>query len=139
MGILQSVILNNAILILTRRSLAERMEIASLNTLIGMGTVFIVLILITLLISLFKYINLIPNYFQSKKKKKSNIKTETDLPVDNFFTQLVQKEEEELQDLELVAVITAAITASLEGTENQGQGFVVRSIRKVNSKRRISL
>ena len=45
-------------------SLGENMEKAALNTLMGMGTVFIVLIFISLLISCFKYISV----FENKKK-----------------------------------------------------------------------
>ena len=45
-------------------SFGEKMEKAALNTLMGMGTVFIVLIFISLLISCFKYISV----FENKKK-----------------------------------------------------------------------
>ena len=45
-------------------SLGENMEKAALNTLMGMGTVFIVLIFISLLISCFKCISV----FENKKK-----------------------------------------------------------------------
>ena len=132
MGILLSAITNNSIAILTKRTLAERLEIAGLNTLIGLGTVFTVLILITLLISLFKYI---PNLFQGKK---SNTK-ENNKPVDNIIAQIVEKEEEELNDdLELVAVITAAISTYMDEATSTN-GFIVRSIKKVSSKKRINL
>lgn len=46
-------------------TLGENMTKAGLNTLLGMGTVFIVLIFISLLISCFKYINV----FEQKMKK----------------------------------------------------------------------
>jgi len=42
-------------------SVAENMEKAALNTVLGMGTVFIILIFISFLISLFKYINIFEN------------------------------------------------------------------------------
>lgn len=45
-------------------TLGENMEKAALNTLMGMGTVFVVLIFISLLISCFKYISV----FENKKK-----------------------------------------------------------------------
>lgn len=110
-------------------SLGEKMEKAGLNTIIGMGTVFIVLIFISFLISLFKYIN---KFDQKMKEKKNGTNTPSDV-VDNTVAQIIQKEENEMNDetddLELVAVITAAIAAS-EGTSVDG--LVVRSIRKVN-------
>lgn len=109
-------------------SLAEKMEKAGLNTVIGMGTVFVVLIFISFLISLFKYIN---KFEQAMKDKKAAANSATDV-VDNTVAQIIQKEENEIDetdDLELVAVITAAIAAS-EGTS--ADGLVVRSIKRVN-------
>ena len=95
----------------------EKMAKAGLNTLMGMGTVFAVLILISLIISCFKVIP----YLQNRKKEN---KAETD----SVVAQIEQREEQQLtDDLELVAVITAAIAAS-EGTSTDG--FVVRSIRR---------
>ena len=46
---------------------------------------------------------------------------------------MVEEQDEEVDDLELIAVITAAIAAS-ENTSTDG--LVVRSIRKVNSRRK---
>ena len=104
----------------------EKMEKAGLNTLLGMGTVFIVLIIISLIISLF---NLIPKIQSAFNKDKSDVKTAA---VDNTIAQIVEKEEEEADDLELIAVITAAIAAS--GTSGSSDDFVVRSIvRRPNS------
>lgn len=99
----------------------EKMGKAGLNTLMGMGTVFVVLILISLIISLFKFI---PSIQAAFTKEKKDVKTEA---VENTIAQIVEKEEQ-TDDLELIAVITAAIAAS------QGSGssddFVVRSIRR---------
>lgn len=102
-------------------SFSENMGKAGLNTLIGMGTVFTVLILISLIIYAFNLINVI----QDKMAKKSVEQTPTAQAVDNTIAQIVAKEESD--DLELVAVISAAI-AAYEGTSTDG--FVVRSIRK---------
>lgn len=104
-------------------SMGELMGKAALNTLIGMGTVFAVLILISLIISCFKAIPTI----QAKLTKK---KEEPKSGVDNAVTQIAVQEEvtEETDDLELVAVIAAAIAAS-EGAAST-DGFVVRSIRR---------
>ena len=98
----------------------EKMEKAGLNTLLGMGTVFIVLILISIIISLF---NFIPKIQAAFNKDKSDVKA---VAVDNTIAQIVEKEEEQADDLELVAVITAAIAAC--GTSGSSDDFVVRSI-----------
>ncbi len=103
----------------------EKMEKAGLNTLLGMGTVFVVLILISIIISLFNFIPKIQNAFN---KDKTDVKAAA---VDNTIAQIVEKEEE-ADDLELVAVITAAIAAA--GTSGSSDDFVVRSIvRRPNS------
>lgn len=104
-------------------TLAEKMEMAGLNTLLGMGTVFLVLILIAWVISLFKYIN------KFGSAKTPEVKTVETKSVDNTIAQIVEKEVSPADDLELIAVITAAIAAS-EGTS--AEGLVVRSIKRVN-------
>ena len=48
-------------------SLAEKMGKAALNTVLGMGTVFIILIFISFLISLFKYISIFENKIKAKQ------------------------------------------------------------------------
>lgn len=101
----------------------EKMGKAGLNTLMGMGTVFIILILISLIISLFKYIAVIQDKLAGKGKK-ADVKAEA---VDKTIAQIVEKEEQ-TDDLELVAVITAAIAAA--GTSGSSDDFVVRSIRR---------
>ena len=69
-----------------------------------------------------------------KNKAKNNASADAQ-GVNNAIAQIVSNEEqdEEVDDLELVAVITAAIAAS-ENTSTDG--LVVRSIRKVNSRRK---
>ena len=106
-------------------SLGEIMAKAGLNTLLGMGTVFAVLILISLIISLFGYI---PKLVDSKKKAPEKAQTEA---ADKVVAQIVENEELS-DDLELVAVISAAI-AAYEGSGST-DGFVVRSIRKAYKK-----
>ncbi len=105
-------------------SFGELMTNAALNTLLGMGTVFAVLILISFIISAFKLIAKVENALKNKASKKE-IKEEA---VNNTIAQ-IEEREELADDLELVAVIAAAI-ASYEGTSTDG--FVVRSIRKAN-------
>lgn len=94
----------------------ERLSKAGLNTLMGMGTVFLVLIFISFLISLFKYI-----HEWEEKSKKNNA------PAPAAPAPVAAEEEELVDDLELVAVITAAIAAS-ENTS--ADGLVVRSIKR---------
>ncbi|QUH31781.1 OadG family protein [Vallitalea guaymasensis] len=84
----------------------------------GMGIVFAVLILIALIIWAFKFI---------KQPGKKEVVVPEPLPV-----QAPVEVEEETDDLELVAVITAAIAASLNTTTDKLQ---VKSFRKIGSNR----
>ena len=106
-------------------SFGENMQKAGLNTLLGMGTVFVVLILISLIISLFGFIPKTQAKL-SKKEKVNVVKPAAPVPAP------VVVEEELSDDLELVAVIAAAVAAS-EGASST-DGFVVRSIRRAGSK-----
>ena len=103
-------------------SFGEMMAKAGLNTLMGMGTVFMVLILISLLISSFSLIS----SFQKKKDKKAQNSVAA---ADKAIEQIIEKEE--LNDnLELAAVIAAAV-AAYEGAASS-DGYVVRSIKRRN-------
>ncbi len=104
-------------------SMATTMTRAALNTLMGVGIVFMVLVFLSFIISLFKYI---PNG-ETKKEEKRAVET---VPAP---APAAEAEEELVDDLELVAVITAAIAAS-EG-KAAPEGFVVRSIRKARRAR----
>ena len=97
-----------------------------MNTLLGVGSVFTVLVLIMGIIYLF---NFIPKIQDAIAKKKTAAAPEVAAPV---AAPVVEEVEEEADDLELVAVIAAAI-AAYEG-QTSTDGFVVRSIKK--SKRR---
>jgi len=112
-------------------SMGELMQKAALNTLIGMGTVFVVLILISLIIACFGFIPKIQANMAAKKAAKAAAVDTTG--VDNAVAQIVEAENTAsaanlTDDLELVAVIAAAIAAS-EGAAST-DGFVVRSIRR---------
>lgn len=99
----------------------EILEKAGLNTLLGMGTVFAVLIFISLLISLFRFIPKLQDAFTKKPTSSAEkVKTEA-ISESNAPTEVVT------DDGELIAVIAAAI-ATAEGTTTDG--FVVRSIRR---------
>ena len=105
-------------------SFGDSMARAGLNTLIGMGVVFAVLILISFIISLFGYIPKIQAAFSKKKAAPAPVAAPAPA---------VEEAVDYSDDLELVAVIAAAI-AAYEG-ETSTDGFVVRSIRKVNKRR----
>jgi sodium pump decarboxylase gamma subunit len=101
-------------------STGEILEKAGLNTVIGMGTVFVVLIFISCIIALLpKLTDLITG---TGKKKAEPVK---EAPKAAAPAPVV--EEELVDDLELVAVISAAIAAY---TGTSSDGFVVRSIKR---------
>ncbi len=105
-------------------SLGEKMQKAAMNTLMGLGTVFMILILISLVIYGFKVIP----YLEQKAKAK-NAPVQEPVPVQaQAPAPVVQEETPQQDDSELIAVIAAAIAAS-EGTL-AADGFVVRSIRR---------
>ncbi len=106
-------------------TLAQSMMNAGVNTLLGMGTVFVMLIIIAYIISLFKYI---PKLVESFRKKPEAVSAPAAAPVAVPEPVTVQ-EEISADDGELAAVIAAAI-AAYEGDNNNVGGFVVRSIRK---------
>ena len=105
------------------KSFGELMKGAALNTILGMGTVFAVLILISLIIACFGFIPKL----QEKFAKKEEMPAVTSTPAI-----AVEEEEELADDTELVAVIAAAI-AAYEGTS--ADGFQVRSIKRASTKK----
>lgn len=111
-------------------SKTELMKQAGMNTLLGMGTVFIVLIFISFIISLFKFL---PALF-AKKPKIEDLKKEESKPAAPAKAAAPAPVAGNLMnDAELVAVITAAIYAA-EGQAGNGavskDKLVVRSIRR---------
>lgn len=104
--------------------LSTTMKNAAMNTLMGLGTVFAVLVLLIVIISAFKFI---PGSSAGKKEKKEAAPAPVPVPAP------VQQAAEVYDDTELIAVIAAAIAAA-EGTTTDG--FVVRSIRKIKRPRR---
>lgn len=99
----------------------EILKKAGMNTLIGMGTVFVVLIFISLVISTFGFI---PKLFNKKAENVATVEEKkAELPA-------AAVEEDVTDDLELVAVITAAIAAA-EGTS--ADGVVIRSIKRADN------
>ena len=95
---------------------------AGMNTLIGLGTVFVVLLFLTFIIS---QIHWIPDLIGRKKKSEEKAsEPEKAVPAPAPVEEVPVQEED---DLELIAVISAAIAASEQAPAD---GFVVRSIRR---------
>ena len=103
----------------------EILEKAGLNTVLGMGTVFVVLIFISFIISLFKFIPAI----EKKFSKKANVAPAPAAPATAPTAAPVVPQTAD-NDGELAAVIAAAIAAA-EGTS--ADGFIVRSIKRRKS------
>lgn len=120
---------------------SDRMSQAGLNTILGIGIVFCVLLLICFIISCFKYIDRIKNFVAGRVKrifgKKDSEKPAASEPKAEPVSAADAEEEDVTDDLEIVAVITAAIEAYEEemGGYVPADGLVVRSIRKINKQR----
>ena len=93
------------------------------NTIMGVSIVFFVLVSLSFLIYLFRFISVIEDKL-TKKKIQESVKEE------KIQETLPAEEETNLvDDLELIAVITAANAASEGGDPGQ---YIVRSIKKVH-------
>lgn len=99
-------------------TIGEKMVKAVMNTMLGMGTVFLVLIFISLIIGSFKFIY----QFEKKMSVKETTADSTLLSAPEEVSG-----EELADDLELVAVITAAVAAV---SDSPTDGLVVRSIKR---------
>lgn len=107
-------------------STGEVVAKAGLNTLMGMGTVFCVLIFIIFVISLFKLFS----YSGKKKNTADDVKPEV---VPQAQPAIPAPAEAAASDDEIIAVISAAIAAYEEesqGMDVPADGLIVRSIRK---------
>lgn len=107
-------------------SLAANMQRAGMNTLMGIGIVFLMLLFLSFVIGLFKYIEKFQNVGKKKAAEEAPKAEEAPAPA---IAQNEAADEDFADDLELVAVISAAI-AAYENTS--GDSFVVRSIKKSN-------
>lgn len=120
-------------------TIGEKMVKAAMNTVMGMGVVFAVLIFICWLISCFKYINRWEEGVKKKQQEKERAAAPAPAPAPTPAPAAapapapqaapVQAEADLTDDTELVAVIAAAIAAS-EGKPS-AEGLVVRSIKRV--------
>lgn len=103
----------------------EKMSKAALNTVMGMGTVFVMLIIISMIISGFRVIPVLEKKAAQRKAARTGVREEP-LTEEELFGELLEQKD----DLELVAVIAAAIAAA---TGQSADDFVVRSIRRRQS------
>ncbi|MDD6328840.1 MAG: OadG family protein [Lachnospiraceae bacterium] len=105
----------------------ELLKQAAMNTILGMGTVFIVLIFISFIISMFKFL---PALF-AKKAKLPEAKPQSEGKTSQT---VASKDDNLMDDKELVAVITAAVYVAAGDAGCQAVSkdkLVVRSIRRV--------
>ena len=108
-------------------STGEILQKAGLNTVLGMGTVFVVLIFLSFVIWLLKFIPVLEKKFRKHPEAAGRPETAGEIPGG------IQEEAAEVDltdDMELTAVIAAAVAAA-EGTS--ADGFIVRSIRRRKS------
>lgn len=99
---------------------------ALINTALGMGTTFAVLILISFLIYLLKYV---PKLLELGKKKQTEEVSAGTASVSNAPSVTTSV----TNDTQMVAVITAAIAAQMTeetGVPVSADGLVIRSIKK---------
>ncbi len=108
--------------------LSALLKRAGINTLMGMGIVFAMLIFLTLVISLFRFIG------KKEEKPGKEIEELPRRPIQAQRQPRPAEAQEKPDDQELIAVIAAAI-AACEGTSTDG--FVVRSIRKANRRKTV--
>ena len=104
-----------------------------MNTLMGMGTVFIVLIFISLLIGCFKYIGVVQN--NMAKKKEAEV-TPAPAPVAKAPVQVADTADEDEIAVVIAAAIAAAEEDELAETVVSNDKLVARSIRHANRSRR---
>ena len=102
---------------------------ALVNTVIAMGTVFLVLILISFIISLLKFI---PIVMDKLTKKEEPVQPVPQAQPVSAPKPVVQTPAAPADDTQLIAVITAAVAAAMEqdGVAVPVDGLVISSIKK---------
>lgn len=108
---------------------------ALVNTVIAMGTVFLVLILISFIISLFKFIPILMDKLTKKEPVQPVAPAPAPAPAAAPAPKPVVAEQQTAapaDDTQLIAVITAAVAAAMEqdGIAVPADGLVIRSIKK---------
>ena len=110
-------------------TLGEKLEQAAQNMAVGLIVVFAILIFLTFVIYLFRFI---PNGDKKAKKASSDSEEPVIAPARPAASQAAVAAGTESED-EIIAVMAAAIAAANEEAPVEG-GYVVRSIRKVGSR-----
>ena len=112
------------------QTLGEKMKEAALNTLMGVGVVFVMLLFLCLVFAQIKHVNKLAALFEKKEPFAENVAS-VDAPAAAVAAPVTTGASaaaaDPMKDGALVAVIAAAIAAA-EGTSVDG--FVVRSIKK---------
>ena len=112
------------------QTLGEKMKEAALNTLMGVGVVFVMLLFLCLVFAQIKHVNKLEALFEKKEPFAEHVAS-VDAPAAAVAAPVTTgasaAASDPMKDGALVAVIAAAIAAA-EGTSVDG--FVVRSIKK---------
>lgn len=116
-------------------SFGEIVKVAALDTLMGMLVVFAVLILISLLIYCLRYIPMAQEALTRKKNAKAAEKAAANAPAPDreavpavpAASTAPAADPALMNDLSLIAVITAAVAAA---TDTPADGIVIRSVRR---------
>ena len=109
--------------------LSVKMGQAGMNTLTGVLVVFVILLFLAGVISLFGFIN------KGVKKEPAKASQPAPAPKPAPAAEPAAVPAQDADDLELAIVLAAAIAAA-EEEQPSGDGYVVRSIKKVNTTRR---
>ena len=112
----------------TNQAMSQRLAVAGANTIIGIATVFAVLILLSLIIYSFKFVNMAV----APPAKKENAPAAPKAPAPAKAAPAAAKApvQDPMNDPALIAVIAAAIAAA---EDKPVEGFVVRSIKRVKT------
>lgn len=114
----------------TQYSLGEKMAQAGVNTITGILIVFVILLFLAFLISLFKYVN--P---AARKKKSAPAPVQAPKKEAPAPAPVVETIDVASNDEEIIAVIAAAIAAAEADGTATGDSYVVRSIKRVGNTR----
>ena len=122
------------VVVASQKSMGELMKEAGLNTIMGMGVVFLALIFISFVIALFKYLPC--SGAKELKKKEAEKKVAAEKTADKVVAPVTTTEASEnlMDNKELVAVITAAVMAASGSTSaiTSSDTLIVRSIKRVS-------
>ncbi|MDO4803250.1 MAG: OadG family protein [Lachnospiraceae bacterium] len=108
----------------SQQTMAQRLGVAGGNTIIGLLTVFTILVLLSLIIYCFKFVN----RMTIPPTRKEEAPVPVAVPAAQKAAAAIPENDE--MDPALVAVIAAAIAAA---EEKPVEGFIVRSIRRAKS------